>query len=90
MGLLFHYSLLEVFRQVRLYLVGSAFGGDFGDVVLHHQLDKLLKAGLGGVPAQFGFGFGGVAPEVDDVGGTVEVLANPYHYVTDFQFTVDR
>ena len=76
MKMLLDYALFEVLCQVRLHLVGSALGSDIGDVVLHHELDQLLEAGLGGIPAQFGFGFGRVAPEVDDVGGTVEVRGN--------------
>ena len=47
--------------------------------MLHHDLHQLLKAGLCGIPAQLGLGLGGIAPKVDDVGGTIEVFANSHN-----------
>ena len=38
----------------------------------------MLEACLGGIPAQFCLGFGGVAPQVDYIGWTVEVLTYAY------------
>ena len=58
-------------------MVAGAFYGDFLHVVVDHEVDELFEAGLfAGVPAEAPFGFGGVTPEVDDVGGTVEVGAD--------------
>ena len=42
--------------------------------MLDHQLDELLEGGGLRVPAEFGLGFGRVAPEVDDVSRAVEVF----------------
>ena len=55
--------------------------------MLYHELDKLLKAGLGGIPAQTGFGLGGVAQEVYDIGRSVKVFADANDCVSDFQLT---
>ena len=44
--------------------------------MLHHNLDELLETGGLRVPAQLALGLRGVAPEVDHVGGTIEVLAH--------------
>lgn len=52
--------------------------------MLDHQFDKLLEAGLGRIPAQTGLGLGGVAPEIDNVGGSVKVFADANDYVSDF------
>ena len=41
-----------------------------------HDADKVFERGLGGIPSQLLTGFGGVAPEVDHVGRTVEVGAD--------------
>ena len=41
--------------------------------MIDHDLHQLLKGGGVGVPAEFGAGLRGVAPEVDDIGGAVEV-----------------
>ena len=47
--------------------------------MLYHQLDKLLEAGLGRIPAQFGFGFGGITPEVHHIRRTVEIFAHGHN-----------
>ena len=70
---LLYNSFFEVFCEVGADLGGSAFGGDFGDVVLYHELDEVFEGGFVRIPTQLGFGLGGVAPKVDHVGGTVEV-----------------
>ena len=44
----------------------------------NHQLDELLEGGGLRVPAEFGLGFGRVAPEVDNVGRAVEVFGIIY------------
>ena len=41
--------------------------------MIDHDLHQFLKGSGIGVPAEFGAGLRGVAPEVDDVGGAVEV-----------------
>ena len=41
--------------------------------MIDHDLHQLLKGGGVGVPAEFGAGLRRIAPEVDDVGGAVEV-----------------
>ena len=41
--------------------------------MIDHDLHQLLKGGRIGVPAEFGAGLRRVAPEVDNVGGAVEV-----------------
>ena len=73
---LFDNALFEVFSEVGADFGGGTFGGDFGDVGVDHDLYQLLERGLGGVPAELGLSLGGVAPEVDDVGGAVEVGAD--------------
>ena len=74
---LLHNPLLQVLGQVHLpHVRGGVVGGDFGHVVLDHQLDELLEGGGLRVPAEFGLGFGRVAPEVDDVGRAVEVFGD--------------
>ena len=40
--------------------------------MLDHQFNKLLEGCSLRVPAEFGLGFGRVAPEVDDVGRAVD------------------
>ena len=54
----------------------SALDGNLLHVVVDHDLDELLKRGLGRVPAQLALCFGRVAPEVDDVRRAVEVGAD--------------
>ena len=72
---LFHYPLLQILRQVHLPDIRcGVVGSDFGHVVLDHQLYELLEGGGLRIPAEFGLGFGRVAPEVYDVGRTVEVF----------------
>ena len=44
--------------------------------MLDHKFDELLEGGGLRVPAEFGLGFGRVAPEVDYVGRAVEVFGN--------------
>ena len=56
-------------------LLGSLHG-NFLHVVLHHDAHQFFKAGLGGIPAQLCFCLGGVAPQVDHIGGTVEIRAD--------------
>ena len=75
-GLLLHDAFFEIFCEVRADFGGGAFGSDLCNIMLNHELDKLLKAGLRRVPAQLGLGLRRVTPEVDDVGGTVEVGGN--------------
>ncbi len=72
--MLFHDSFLEVFGEVGAHLLAGTLDGYLGHVGVDHEIDKLLERGLGrGIPAEFPAGLGGVAPEVDHVGGTVEV-----------------
>ena len=54
----------------------GALDGDLLHVVVDHDLDEFLERRLGGVPAQLALGLAGVAPQVDDVGGAVEVGAD--------------
>ena len=54
----------------------GALDGDLVHVVLHHKAHQLGKAGLGGVPAQLPLCLAGVAPQVDHVGGAVEIGAD--------------
>lgn len=51
--------------------------------MLDHQLDELLEGGGLRIPAEFGLGFGRVAPEVDDVGRAVEVFGDGDYGVAD-------
>ena len=47
-----------------IFVHGLLFFVLFGDIVHivgHHNMDKFLERGFGGVPAQFLFGFGWVA-----------------------------
>ena len=44
--------------------------------MLDHQFDELFEGGGLRVPAEFGFGFGRVAPEVDDISRAVEVFGD--------------
>ena len=44
--------------------------------MLDHKLNELLEGGGLRIPAEFGLGFGRIAPEVDDVGRAVEVFGN--------------
>lgn len=72
-----HYPFLKILRQVHLPDIRCGIiSSDFGHVVTNHQLDKLLECGGLRVPAELGFGFGRVAPEVDDVGRAVEVFGD--------------
>ena len=57
--------------------------------MLNHQLDKLLEAGLGVIPAQTGLSLGGVAPEVDNIRRSVKVRGNAYDYVAGVQLRVE-
>ena len=70
---LFHNAFLQVFGEVHAHLGGGALGGDLCHVVIDHDLHQFLEGSGIGVPAEFGAGLRGVAPEVDDVGGAVEV-----------------
>ena len=55
-------------------MFAGALDGDLGHVGVDHEVDELFECCLfGGVPAESLAGLGGVAPEVDDVGGAVEV-----------------
>ena len=77
-------AFFEVLGEVGADLGGGTFGGYLGDVGLDHDADKVFEGGFVGVPAELGLGLGGVAPEVDDVGGTVEVRRDAYDGVSDF------
>ena len=70
---LFHNAFLQVFGEVHAHLGGGALGGNLCHVVIDHDLHQFLEGSGIGVPAEFGAGLRGVAPEVDDVGGAVEV-----------------
>ena len=83
--ILFNDSFFEVFGQVGADFRCGAFCGYLGDVVFDHELDEFLEGGFVGVPLQLGFRLGGVAPEVDDVGGAVEVGADADDDVAGFQ-----
>lgn len=73
-GGLFHDTLLKILLKVCPHLLACALHGYLGHVGVDHEVDKLFeRCLLGGIPAQFLAGLRGVAPEVDDVGGTVEV-----------------
>ena len=73
MNKLFDNALFEILSQVRLDVLLSALDGNLLHIVVDHDLDELLKRGLGRVPAQLALCFGRVAPEVDDVRRAVEV-----------------
>ena len=51
--------------------------------MLDHQLHKLLEGGGLRIPAELGLGFGRVAPEVNDVGRTVEVFRDGDYCAAD-------
>ena len=64
--------------------VGSgALCSHFSNVMLNHQLDKLLKARLIRIPPQFGLSLGGITPKVDHIRWTVEVGGDADDNVTN-------
>ena len=73
---LFDNALFEIFSQIGLDMLLGALYGDLLHVMIDHDLDKLCKGGLGGVPAQLTLGLAGVTPQVDNIGGTVEIGAD--------------
>ena len=79
--MLFNYSFFKIFSKVRADFIRSFIGGYLGNVVLYHQLDKLLEAGLVRVPAQLSFCLSWIAPKVNNIGRAIEIRGNPYDYV---------
>ena len=61
---LFYNAFFQVFFQVAADVFLCALYSYFFHVMLHHDLDQFLKAGLGGVPTQFLACLGGVTPQV--------------------------
>ena len=51
--------------------------------MLDHQLDELLEGGGLRIPAEFGLGFGRVAPEVHYIGRAVEVFGDSDYGAAD-------
>lgn len=75
--MLFHDAFFEVFGEVGADALFGAFHGHFLHVVVDHEVDELLECGfLGRIPSEASLGFGGVSPEVDHIGGAVEVGAD--------------
>ena len=84
--ILLYNAFFEVLCQISPDLRSGAFGSHFGYIMLNHQLHQLLETGLSGIPAEFGLGFGGIAPEVYDIGGTVEVFTDGDDGLADKSF----
>ena len=56
-------------------MLAGALYGNLGHVGVDHEVDELFECCLsGGIPAEALAGLGWIAPEVDDVGGAVEVV----------------
>ena len=51
--------------------------------MIDHDLHQFLEGSGVGVPAEFGAGLRGIAPEVDDVGGAVEVGGDLHEGLAD-------
>ena len=76
-------ALFEVFGEVGADFSSSTFGGYLSNIVLNHYLHQLLKARLIRVPAEFSLSLGGIAPEVDNIGGAVEIWGDSYYDVSN-------
>ena len=84
LAVLFHYPFLQVLRQIHLPDIRcSIICGDFCHIMTNHQLDELLEGSGLRIPAEFGLGFGRVAPEVDDISRAVEVFGNGNYGAAD-------
>ena len=75
-AVLLHNTLLQVLSEVGADFGGSAFGGNLGYVMLDHQLNQLLEAGLGGVPTKFCLRFSRIAPQVHNISWSIEIFAH--------------
>ena len=58
-------------------------GSNLLHVMTYHDFYQLLKRCCLWVPAEFVLCFGWVAPEVDDIGWTIECFAYGYNYLAD-------
>ena len=70
---LFNNAFFKVFGQIGTHLLGCALRSHFGHVAIDHEVDEFLEARFVGIPAQFGLGLGGVAPQIDDIRRAIEV-----------------
>ena len=77
---LLHNSFLQILRQIHLPDIRcGVVGGNFCHVVLDHQLNELFEGSGLRILAEFGLGFGRVAPKVHYVGRAVEVFGDGDH-----------
>lgn len=61
-GRLLHDSFLQILLQICPYLLRSPFRSHFGHIAVHHQVDKLFKAGTVRIPSEFSLRLRRVAP----------------------------
>ena len=81
---LFDDTFFKIFCEVdSANLMSGVVGCHLGHVVIDHDFNKLLKGCGHGVPAEFGLSLGGVAQQVDNVCGTVEVLRHSDEFLAD-------
>lgn len=73
---LFHNAFFEVLGEVCTHHAGNMLGSNLLHVMRNHYLNKLFERSCLRIPAKFVLRLCRVAPEVDNVCRTVEVLTD--------------